>query len=497
MKSESKRFSRWAKAVQSRPESSSVIELGLYLWQEYLLNRPERFIILYAGRQSGKTEVMIKKVILDLLKHKNRGKAWITARTYRQAKEVLWDRIQWALNEFPEGVVVGKNDAELKIDLIGDKSLYLKGLDKIEPDDVRGSNLLVLGMTEAAFCSGQHWEKILTPMLGRNMAKVFIESSPNGMNWMYYLARKGGHPGIDGKVIEAELDPDYFFARVPTPGAGPITDEEVERWRQEMDPDTYRQEVLAEVLTYAGLLVPEFYARTHAEGGNILPVDEWEKIKKEQGGNLLYVRGLDWGIAAHTVCLWAAVDPVGRVIVYREFAATGRSVRDLAFEIKQRSHEEIIMTPADPNLWKREGFDMNMISQHFGSYGVPLVKSDNDFDPSIVKFRQMCQAENIQNDPLSPMPRFMIVQGAAPMLSNQLKRTEAQYPDRKGSAITGKQPMDAIDAARYILMKNVRGVRMVKEEDPNRPWTPPPPRWGKEHFRGGSRYGKIHGLPVG
>lgn len=71
-----------------------------------------------------------------------------------------------------------------------------------------------------------------------------------------------------------------------------------------------------------------------APGGNVLEAmpKGWEAWRK--------IRCIDFGYTNPFVCLWIAIDPDGRMIVYREIYRTQRTVRDHAKQIRQLSGEE-------------------------------------------------------------------------------------------------------------------------------------------------------------
>ena len=60
----------------------------------------------------------------------------------------------------------------------------------------------------------------------------------------------------------------------------------------------------------------------------------------------------DWGYDSPGHHLWAAVDPSGGVIVYREWAFRGLDPQDIAAGILYRQGDERVITYADPAIWQ-------------------------------------------------------------------------------------------------------------------------------------------------
>lgn len=70
------------------------------------------------------------------------------------------------------------------------------------------------------------------------------------------------------------------------------------------------------------------------DGGNVIDAMPrgWQSWRK--------IRCIDFGYTNPFVCLWIAIDPDGRMYVYREIYMTGRTVRDHAKQIRELSEGE-------------------------------------------------------------------------------------------------------------------------------------------------------------
>lgn len=90
-------------------------------------------------------------------------------------------------------------------------------------------------------------------------------------------------------------------------------------------------------------------------------------------------RCLDWGYRNPSCCLWLAVNPDGRVYVYRELYQANLTDGELAHKILDMSGtEEISYTVADPSLWSITQFERGeSIAMRLMENGVELIKGDN------------------------------------------------------------------------------------------------------------------------
>lgn len=90
-------------------------------------------------------------------------------------------------------------------------------------------------------------------------------------------------------------------------------------------------------------------------------------------------RAIDWGWHDQTVCLWIAVYPNGRAIVFRELVRTHTPAKDIAASIKSMSSDvQVRETFCDPSMFPPAGADVELEGNIIESCGVPLTPSRND-----------------------------------------------------------------------------------------------------------------------
>lgn len=86
---------------------------------------------------------------------------------------------------------------------------------------------------------------------------------------------------------------------------------------------------------------------------------------------------LDYGLDA-LAFYQAAVEPNGRIHVYREIYATGKLIREAAQLIKAGTFGELGIVYAPPDLWNRRQDTGKSVANIFAEEGVYLVKVSND-----------------------------------------------------------------------------------------------------------------------
>ena len=88
-------------------------------------------------------------------------------------------------------------------------------------------------------------------------------------------------------------------------------------------------------------------------------------------------RAVDYGLD-RLACLFAAVSPEGRVFVYREIAASNKTIGEAAALIRAHTFEEIHATLAPDDLWSRGQESGKSRALLFADAGVPLTKVSRD-----------------------------------------------------------------------------------------------------------------------
>ena len=202
-----------------------------------------RFRCVIAGRRWGKTHLSLREMARGARQPNQR--IFYVAPSYRQAKQTVWtglkDRLL-ALNW-----VAKINESDLRVDLVNNSSIALRGADNF--DSLRGVGLDGLVMDEFAYIDEAAWTEVLRPTLSDRQGWAMFISTPAGVgNWAFDLYQRGQDPG------EHQWESWQFN----TLSGGRVPATEIEAARRDLDSRTFRQEYEAAFETFSGVIYYNF-----------------------------------------------------------------------------------------------------------------------------------------------------------------------------------------------------------------------------------------------
>lgn len=268
-----------------------VKRLPLHDGQREILTRPARFKVARCGRRFGKT--MLSTYWLSL----REGSAIsghpvaFFAPTYKLLLDV-WTDMERTLKAISRKA----NKAEMRIELITGGKIDFWTLE--DADAGRGRKYARIVIDEAAHARylKDAWERAIAPTLTDYQGEAWFISTPNGLNYFHELYERGCDP--------AQTDWQAFH--MPSSVNPYLPPAEIERARAELPELVFRQEYLAEFITFgAGLVKPE-----HLVDGPAPP-------------DLPVVLGVDLAIseregADYTAIVAMSRDPVSGIVYVRE-----------------------------------------------------------------------------------------------------------------------------------------------------------------------------------
>jgi len=200
-----------------------------------------RFKIIRAGRRSGKSTLEIEEMIFDAVSGKDRNIFYI-APTQIQARKIIWEALKTRLNGLGE-----INESRLEIRLPtqdkGFSTIFVSGWENRE--NFRGLKAYKIVFDEVDtmkdFFIG--WQEIFRPALTDTGGMATFIGTPKKEN-----------PNLRRLEKIAQTDIDYEAFHFTTADNPFIPPEEINKAKQELDYDTFRQEYLAEYLDNAGSL---------------------------------------------------------------------------------------------------------------------------------------------------------------------------------------------------------------------------------------------------
>jgi PBSX family phage terminase large subunit len=251
--------------------------IRLSKWQTKVFDDQTRYIVINAGRRSGKSTV-VAPLMVQYAADKPKSIVWYIAPNYKQAKQIMWAMLREVI---PQHAIEKKNETELTITLKNGSMIMLKGAE--DPDSLRGVRIDLCIFDECAFIN--KWDdvwKVVRPTLIDSKARVIFISTPNGFNHFKDMAEK--------------VDPDWRYYHYTSYDNPFIDPEEIDKARLEMDDDSFQQEFLGEFRKMAGLIYGQFKRETHMV--DIPPLD----------GSYTYYRSLDFGYGHNAALGYFAVN---------------------------------------------------------------------------------------------------------------------------------------------------------------------------------------------
>ena len=164
------------------------LDLSMLPWQLEVMQEPQRFKVVAAGRRTGKSHLAAVSMILAALTE-GKGKVFYVAPTQGMARDIMWDK----LYEIAGEIIESHNKNDLTLTLTNGATLYLKGADR--PDTLRGVSLKHLVLDEFAFMKADVFDAILRPALSDMKGTCIFIGTPEGRNHFYDVyvdAKLGG-----------------------------------------------------------------------------------------------------------------------------------------------------------------------------------------------------------------------------------------------------------------------------------------------------------------
>lgn len=333
------------------------LNLVLHKNQRLIHASNKRFKVVKAGKRFGKSQWAIFE-ICQKAGEKINGVFWYIAPTFGQAFDIAWNTL---LNVLPPELVANKWESgvrKLTVQLTNGSYIVLKGADN--KDTLRGTALDGVVFDECAYIDDDIWPTIVRGQLAKSQGFAYFISSPKntGRNWYSNFCEDAQRRKNLGE------DWDYWHFNIYDNPLLPKV--EIEDIKAQCSDDRWQLEYMAEESALAGQLYSEFNFETHVK-----------ELKVQSDWKL--VRGLDWGIAHPTVCLWVYIDEKNKhVYVEDEFVRSGFIIKDSCETIKSKTGQRAVdWSVIDPSTCKRNSQTGRRDMDEFARYGVVCVEGDN------------------------------------------------------------------------------------------------------------------------
>ena len=300
-------------------------------------------ILFDGGSRSGKTALISEYLVRRALQYpRSRQLAARKCRTH--AKTSLWcDTLKNYLAKFVPGELYRFNESELSIRFINGSEIIVAGLDDAERSEkVLGNEFITVFLNEATQFSWETVQMAATRLAqkaydknGKSATpKLILDCNPRGpRHWLHAVGVRHVDPE-SGKPLndvshwarlpwsaldnQANLPPEYLAGLAALP-------------------EVMRKRMLDGIwCDNTGAVYDEFDEAKHVVAPFPIPAD-WKKL-----------RAIDFGYTNPFVCLWGAIDPDGRLYIYREWYKAQTRTAEHAQKILQLSgNERYFRTVAD------------------------------------------------------------------------------------------------------------------------------------------------------
>lgn len=192
--------------------------------------------IVICGRRGGKTFLVLSEILYKLANNEN-YKITYVAPTHKQAKKIFWEPFK---DLIPKEWIKKKSEVDLDLTLINGSQISVGSAQNF--DRLRGLTNNEFYIDEVQDCPEEAYTKALRPTIATTGGKATFLGTPKGFNW----------------IAEYTNKPQWSFHTWTTFEGGLVTEEEIERARQELDERSFKQEYLAEFLTASGAIFYTF-----------------------------------------------------------------------------------------------------------------------------------------------------------------------------------------------------------------------------------------------
>lgn len=383
-------------------------------WQRKVWEDSHRYVVINCGRRAGKSTIASLRM-LWFASENEKTITWYVAPTYKQAKQIMWQMLGGLI---PPQVIEKKNETNLMIRLINGSTILLKGADN--PDSLRGVRIDFCVFDECAFID--RWEevwKVIRPTLMDSKSDVWFISTPNGFNHFKDLAEM--------------VDKDWSYHHYTTYDNPYIPREEIEASKQEMDEDSFAQEMLGEFRKMSGLIYKTFNRDVHMVD---IP---------DLGINWTFTRSLDFGFGHKTALVYFAINPTGsEIYAYDGIYETGLVTKDIADAVKIKDSGRIITNPVADSESPLQIEELARESVHFN----PVVKDKDSVKNGI---SQVAALLKVRQDTGKPT---LVFSKGLNWIADEFERY--RWMENKAQGYIKEVPLkrddDAMDAIRYFAM---------------------------------------------
>ena len=239
-----------------------------------------------------------------------------------------------------------------------------------------------------------------------------------------------GKDGLTRKFIPARLEDNPFLA----------TDGRYEQMLKALPPTQRKQLLEGNWDVNEGAAFTEFSLEEHVIPPFEIPL-HWDRVK-----------GIDYGYASESACIWATIDPSdGTLIVYRELYRKGLTGQDLGAIITEMELSDpfSVQGVLDTAAWSRTGTTGPTVGETLVRQGHKLRRADKNRIQGKIQIHEYLRLQP------SGRPRIQIF-SSCPSLIRELQGIPLDKSNPED--VDTHAPDHAYDALRYLIMSRPRVI---------------------------------------
>ena len=237
-----------------------------------------------------------------------------------------------------------------------------------------------------------------------------------------------GQDGLSRKFIPARVDDNPYLAK----------DGRYEKMLLALPPTQRKQLLEGNWDVNEGAAFTEFNLEDHVIPPFEIPIN-WERVK-----------GIDYGYASESACVWATVDPSdGTLIIYRELYRKGLTGQDLGYAITELEMRDPFSVAGvlDTAAWNRTGTTGPTVGETLVKQGHKLRRSDKNRIQGKILIHEYLRIQ------ASGRPKIQIF-NTCPNLIREIQSIPLDQSNPED--VDTKAQDHAYDALRYLIMSRPR-----------------------------------------
>lgn len=245
------------------------LDFSMHELQQQVFDSKARLKVVVAGRQSGKSHLLMLKLVHEaLLSENGRGhklgpdhEVIYCAPTFQQAHNVFWPRLKAFAAPITDKAMENTGILYLR----NGRRIRMIGMDN--PDSARGATASFVGLDEYADMPDRAWSEVVQPMLMIVEGEAMFIGTPKGKNHFYELYSRA----------QDDTSGDWEAFNFPSTANPLLTKREYDRMVRDTPPDKRQQELEASFTAQEGMVFKREWFRYDKnepdEGGWAIAVD--------------------------------------------------------------------------------------------------------------------------------------------------------------------------------------------------------------------------------